>query len=96
LPRLHYQTIGLNRLVELNKLLFMKKSDNIDSWFFKNLVKGIIDALIVLLNLLRPKEDKPKPYEPKPNPILPNKPLFPWLRKQIDSIITIKKRKNTK
>lgn len=70
----------------------MKKTDDIDSWFFKNLVKGIIDALIVLLNLLRPKDDKPTttpPYVPKPNPILPNKPWFPWLRKQIDTIISV-------
>lgn len=70
----------------------MKKTDEIDSWFFKNLIKGIIDALIVLLNLLRPKDDKPKPstpYVPKPNPILPNKPWFPWLRRQIDTIISV-------
>jgi hypothetical protein len=70
----------------------MKKSDDIDSWFFKNLVKGIIDALIVLLNLLRPKDDKPKPsqpYQPKPNPLLPNKPWFPWLRRQIDTVISV-------
>lgn len=70
----------------------MKKSDDIDSWFFKNLVKGIIDALIVLLNLLRPKDDKPTPsapYVPKPSPLLPNKPWFPWLRKQIDTIISV-------
>lgn len=70
----------------------MKKSDDIDSWFFKNLVKGIIDALIVLLNLLRPKDDKLKPsqpYEPKPSPFLPSKPLFPWLRRQIDNIVSV-------
>lgn len=68
----------------------MKKTDDIDSWFFKNLVKGIIDALIVLLNLLRPKDDQPKspPYEPKPNPFLPKKPWFPWLRRQIDTIVS--------
>lgn len=75
----------------------MKKSDDIDSWFFKNLVKGIIDALIVLLNLLRPKEDKPSnPYEPKPSPFLPNKPLFPWLRRQIDNIVSKEDQNNTK
>ena len=69
----------------------MKKNDDIDSWFFKNLVKGIIDALIVLLNLLRPKDDKPPqtPYVPKPNPILPNKPWFPWIRRQIDTIVSV-------
>lgn len=70
----------------------MKKIDDIDNWFFKNLVKGIIDALIILLNLLRPKDDNPQPsqpYKPKPNPFLPNKPLFPWLRRQIDSIISV-------
>lgn len=68
----------------------MKKTDDIDNWFFKNLVKGIIDALILLLNLLRPKPDKPQPapYDPKPNPFLPNKPWFPWLRKQIDNIVS--------
>lgn len=73
----------------------MKKADDIDSWFFKNLVKGIIDALIVLLNLLRPKDDKPQPpaYEPKPSPFLPNKPWFPWIRKQIDTIISVNKNK---
>jgi hypothetical protein len=69
----------------------MKKTDDIDSWFFKNLIKGIIDSLILLLNLLRPREDKPEPpYEPKPNPFLPNKPWFPWIRKQIDNIVTEK------
>lgn len=79
----------------------MKNKDDIDSWFFKNLVKGIIDSLILLLNLLRPKDNKPKPppYEPKPNPYLPKKPWFPWLRKQIDDIIsvnTIKEQDKTK
>lgn len=69
----------------------MKKTDDIDSWFFTNLVKGIIDSLILLLSLLRPKDDKPKtpPYDPKPNPYLPTKPWFPWLRKQIDDIISV-------
>jgi hypothetical protein len=67
----------------------MKKTDDIDSWFFKNLIKGIIDSLILLLNLLRPKDNKPSvPYEPKPNPFLPNKPWFPWIRKQIDNVVT--------
>lgn len=71
----------------------MRKTDHIDNWFFKNLVKYIIDALILLLKLLRPRERKPKPepYEPKPNPFLPDKPLFPWLRKQIDNIVKTKK-----
>lgn len=74
----------------------MKKTDDIDSWFFRNLVKGIIDALILFLNLLRPKDNKPKtpPYEPKPNPFLPNKPWFPWIRKQIDTIVNVNKVKN--
>lgn len=77
----------------------MQKKDDIDGWFFKNLVKGIIDALIVLLNLLRPKDDKPTPappYVPKPNPILPDKPWFPWLRRQIDSIISVNNIKTKK
>lgn len=77
----------------------MKKFDDIDSWFFKNLVKGIIDALIVLLNLLRPKDDKPTPdipYVPKPNPILPDRPWFPWLRRQIDTIISVNNNKTAK
>lgn len=77
------------------------KKDDIDSWFFKNLVKGIIDSLILLLNLLRPKDDKPKPtpYKPKPSPYLPQKPWFPWLRRQIDDMIsvnTIKEQKKNK
>lgn len=77
----------------------MKKNDDIDGWFFKNLVKGIIDALIVLLNLLRPKDDKPTPstpYIPKPNPLLPNRPWFPWLRKQIDNIVSVNNQIKTK
>lgn len=70
----------------------MKKIDDIDNWFFKNLVKGIIDALILLLNLLRPKDSKPKPKPDNPNPYfpLPDKPIFPWLRKKIDNIFTEK------
>jgi hypothetical protein len=72
----------------------MKKTDDIDSWFFKNLVKGIIDALIVLLNLLRPKEDKPSlPNNPRPFLPLPSKPIFPWLRTKIDNIFTEKNKK---
>lgn len=74
----------------------MKKIDDIDNWFFKNLVKGIIDALILLLNLLRPTEDKPKPDNTKPYFPLPEKPLFPWIRKQIDKIIDPQQNKSKK
>jgi hypothetical protein len=62
--------------------------DKIDDWFFKNLLKMIIDSLIVLLRLIRPPtEDKVKPNKPnKPIIPLPDKPMFPWLRKKIDNI----------
>jgi len=62
------------------------KQDKIDSWIFTSLIKTIVDALIALLRLLRPQEKKPKPDSPIPIP-LPDKPLFPWLRKKIDTII---------
>jgi hypothetical protein len=62
--------------------------DKIDDWFFKNLLKMIIDSLIVLFRLIRPPtEDKVKPNKPsKPIIPLPDKPMFPWLRKKIDNI----------
>lgn len=62
--------------------------DDIDNWFFNRLVKGIIDSLIVLLKLIRPDDKKPLPKPDDPSPIipLPDKPIFPWLRKHIDNI----------
>lgn len=62
--------------------------DKIDNWLFDKLLKGIIDSIIVLLKLLRP-DDIPSPKPDNPSPIipLPNKPIFPWLRKRIDNII---------
>ena len=59
--------------------------DNIDSWFFKNLIKMLIDSLITLLRLIRPPSEPwinpNKPDNPKPRP-----PMFPWLRKKVDNI----------
>lgn len=67
--------------------------DNIDNWFFNKLIKGIIDALIVLLKLVRPDDNKPLPQPDDPSPIipLPKKPVFPWLRKHIDNIFNKEK-----
>jgi len=71
--------------------------DNIDTWFFNNLVKMIIDGLITLLRLIRPNNNNPlipdKPDKPnKPIIPLPNKPIFPWLRKKIDNILDEEKK----
>lgn len=62
--------------------------DDIDNWFFNKLIKGIIDSIILLLKMFRP-DDTPTPTPDNPSPIipLPNKPIFPWLRKRIDNII---------
>lgn len=64
--------------------------DDIDNWFFNKLIKSIIDSLILLLRLIRPNDKKPKP---KPDNPIPDKPMFPWLRKQIDNIYNIFKEK---
>lgn len=62
------------------------KQDKVDSWIFTRLIKTIIDALIGLLRLIRPQDQKPTPNNPLPLP-LPDKPIFPWLRKKIDDLI---------
>ena len=71
----------------------INNKDNIDDWFLKNLIKTIIDSLIVLLRLIRPTPSGPIiPNTPnKPIIPLPNKPIFPWLRKKIDTIFEEKK-----
>ena len=65
------------------------KKDNIDTWFFNNLLKMIIDSLITLLRLIRPNNNNPLVPDKPNKPIipLPNKPIFPWLRKKIDNIL---------
>lgn len=64
----------------------MSKKNDIDTWLFNSFLKTIIDALIAILRLMRPSQPKPNP-NPKPIIPLPNKPIFPWLRKKIDNII---------
>lgn len=63
------------------------KSDNIDKWVLYSLLKTLINAIQSLIKLLSPKKSKPStPIIP-----LPDKPIFPWLRKKIDNVIPINK-----